>query len=135
MIVGFDLEECIRFRNLLCEIVNDRIVILFIYIVGDIEVICENVVILNSGKVIYNGLIEVLVKLVEEKVYSIEVDKKDIENIKSRFIVIGMLIYGGKVIFRIILDDKFFEIVVNCNLIIEDGYMFIMGGDNIWIYL
>lgn len=128
---GLDPEERIRFRNLLCEIANDRIVILSTHIVGDIEATCENVAILNSGKVIYNGSTEALAKLAEEKVYSIEVDKKDIENIKSRFIVIGMLTHGGKAILRIISDDKPFETAVNCNPTIEDGYMLIMGGDNI----
>ncbi|MCJ0222600.1 ABC transporter ATP-binding protein [Clostridioides difficile] len=128
---GLDPEERIRFRNLLCEIANDRIVILSTHIVGDIEATCENVAILNSGKVIYNGSTEALAKLAEGKVYSIEVDKKDIENIKSRFIVIGMLTHGGKAILRIISDDKPFETAVNCNPTIEDGYMLIMGGDNI----
>ncbi|HBF0593473.1 TPA: ABC transporter ATP-binding protein [Clostridioides difficile] len=128
---GLDPEERIRFRNLLCEIANDRIVILSTHIVGDIEATCENVAILNSGKVIYNGSTEALAKLAEGKVYSIEVDKKDIENIKSRFIVIGMLTHGGKAILRIISDDKPFETAVNCNPTIEDGYMLIMGGYNI----
>ncbi|HFL2523330.1 TPA: ABC transporter ATP-binding protein [Clostridioides difficile] len=128
---GLDPEERIRFRNLLCEIANDRIVILSTHIVGDIEATCENVAILNSGKVIYNGSTEALAKLAEGNVYSIEVDKKDIENIKSRFIVIGMLTHGGKAILRIISDDKPFETAVNCNPTIEDGYMLIMGGDNI----
>ncbi|HBG4020630.1 TPA: ABC transporter ATP-binding protein [Clostridioides difficile] len=128
---GLDPEERIRFRNLLCEIANDRIVILSTHIVGDIEATCENVAILNSGKVIYNGSTEALAKLAEGKVYSIEVDKKDIENTKSRFIVIGMLTHGGKAILRIISDDKPFETAVNCNPTIEDGYMLIMGGDNI----
>lgn len=33
------------------------------HIVGDIEATCENVAILNSGKVIYNGSTEALAKL------------------------------------------------------------------------
>lgn len=128
---GLDPEERIRFRNLLCEIANDRIVILSTHIVGDIEATCENVAILDSGKVIYNGSTEALAKIAEGKVYSIEVDKKDIENIKSRFVVIGMLTQGGKATLRVISDDKPFETAVDCNPTIEDGYMLIMGGDKI----
>ncbi|MBY2477188.1 ABC transporter ATP-binding protein [Clostridioides difficile] len=128
---GLDPEERIRFRNLLCEIANDRIVILSTHIVGDIEATCENVAILDSGKVIYNGSTEALAKLAEGKVYSIEVDKKDIENIKSRFVVIGMLTQGGKATLRVISDDKPFENAVECNPTIEDGYMLIMGGEKI----
>lgn len=128
---GLDPEERIRFRNLLCEIANDRIVILSTHIVGDIEATCENVAILDSGKVVYNGSTEALAKLAEGKVYSIEVDKEDIENIKNRFVVIGMLTQGGKATLRVISDDKPFESAVDCNPTIEDGYMLIMGGDKI----
>lgn len=128
---GLDPEERIRFRNLLCEIASDRIVILSTHIVGDIEATCENVAILDSGKVIYQGNTEALANLAEGKVYSIEVDKKDIENIKNKFVVIGMLAQGGKATLRIISDDKPFETAIKCNPTIEDGYMLMMGGDRI----
>ncbi|MCC0736582.1 ABC transporter ATP-binding protein [Clostridioides sp. ZZV14-6009] len=128
---GLDPEERIRFRNLLCEIANDRIVILSTHIVGDIEATCENIAILDNGKVIYNGTTEALSKLADGKVYSVEVDKKDIENIKNRFVVIGMLTQGGKATLRIISKDKPFETAVECNPTIEDGYMLMMGGDKI----
>ena len=39
---GLDPEERIRFRNLLCEVAEERIVILSTHIVGDIEATCEN---------------------------------------------------------------------------------------------
>jgi len=37
---GLDPEERVRFRNLLCEIAKDRIVIMSTHIVGDIEATC-----------------------------------------------------------------------------------------------
>ena len=39
-------EERVRFRNLLCEIARDRIVLLSTHIVGDIEATCENIAVL-----------------------------------------------------------------------------------------
>lgn len=47
---GLDPEERIRFRNLLSEVAEERIVILSTHIVGDIEATCENIAILESGK-------------------------------------------------------------------------------------
>lgn len=44
---GLDPEERIRFRNLLCDVAEERIVILSTHIVGDIEATCENLAILN----------------------------------------------------------------------------------------
>lgn len=52
---GLDPEERVRFRNLLCEIAEDRIVILSTHIVEDVEKTCENIAILNDGEIIYNG--------------------------------------------------------------------------------
>ena len=52
---GLDPEERVRFRNLLCEIAGDRIVILSTHIVEDIEKTCEKIAVLNRGELIYNG--------------------------------------------------------------------------------
>ena len=57
---GLDPEERMRFKNLLSDISKDKIVILSTHIIEDIEETCENVAILNNGKVIYNGKTEKL---------------------------------------------------------------------------
>ena len=49
------LEERVRFRNLLCEIATDRIVLLSTHIVEDIEKTCKNIAVLNEGRIVYNG--------------------------------------------------------------------------------
>jgi ABC-type multidrug transport system, ATPase component len=55
---GLDPEERIRFRNLLCEVAKNKIVMLSTHIVEDIEKTCENIAILDKGEIIYNGLIK-----------------------------------------------------------------------------
>lgn len=52
---GLDPEERIRFRNLLCEIAADRIVILSTHIVEDVEKTCQNIAVLEQGSVLYTG--------------------------------------------------------------------------------
>lgn len=52
---GLDPEERIRFRNLLCEIAEDRIVMLSTHIVEDVEKTCQNIAILEKGEIFYNG--------------------------------------------------------------------------------
>lgn len=49
---GLDPEERIRFRNLLCEVAEERIVILSTHIVGDIEATCEDIAIMNDGRIL-----------------------------------------------------------------------------------
>ncbi len=52
---GLDPEERIRFRNLICNIAEDRIVILSTHIVEDIEKTCKDIAILDKGEIIYSG--------------------------------------------------------------------------------
>lgn len=125
---GLDPEERIRFRNLLCEIAKERIVILSTHIVGDIEATCENVAILNNGKVIYKGTTAKLSELAEGKVYTITRPKKDLENIKTEYTVTSMLAQGSNVTLRILSHRKPFDTAISCDPTIEDGYMLLMGG-------
>ena len=47
---GLDQEERVRFRNLLSEIAEERIVILSTHIVGDVEAACEEIAVMDRGK-------------------------------------------------------------------------------------
>lgn len=73
---GLDPEERIRFRNLLSEFAEDRIVILSTHISSDVESCCENIGVLNNGKMIWNGSTEELAGQAEGKVYLISAAKK-----------------------------------------------------------
>lgn len=58
---GLDPEERVRFRNLLCDIAENRIVILSTHIVEDIEKTCENIAVLDKGNIVYNGTLKAFV--------------------------------------------------------------------------
>lgn len=55
---GLDPEERVRFRNLLCEIADNKIVILSTHIVEDIEKTCDEIAILDKGNLFYNGTLK-----------------------------------------------------------------------------
>lgn len=73
---GLDPEERIRFRNLLSEFAEDRIVILSTHISSDVESSCENIGVLDNGRMIWCGGTEELVKQAEGKVYLISAAKR-----------------------------------------------------------
>jgi ABC-type multidrug transport system, ATPase component len=52
---GLDPEERVRFRDMLCEIAENRIVILSTHIVEDIEKTCEKIAVLDKGEIIFSG--------------------------------------------------------------------------------
>lgn len=72
---GLDPEERIRFRNLLCEVAEERIVILSTHIVGDVEAACEDIAIMNEGEILWRGSVGQLIKNAEGKVFSVNAEK------------------------------------------------------------
>lgn len=142
---GLDPEERIRFRNLLCEVAEERIVILSTHIVGDIEATCENIAILNDGELLWSGTVTELLENARGKVYTAEVPAKLLARVKRDFIVTGMLRSEHTVTVRFLADEEpglsaadelpagVREAMPNC----EDAYMYclhqhgceIVGGD------
>jgi len=53
--VGLDPEERIKFRNIFSEIARDRIVLLSTHIVDDVQAICNQVLVIYEGKILFYG--------------------------------------------------------------------------------
>lgn len=123
---GLDPEERVRFRNLLCEVAEERIVILSTHIVGDIEATCEQAAVLNEGEIIYNGSVSDLIDMAEGKVYSAQISKKELPALKEKYMVTSMLTLGNNVMVRFIADQKPFESAQPVEAGVEDAYMYLM---------
>ena len=119
---GLDPEERIRFRNLLCDVAEERIVILSTHIVGDIEATCENLAILNEGSILYCGTVSDLLDTAKGKVFSKTVDKRDLPKLKKKYSIIGMHSQGSKTYIRFLSDVPFPD-AERCEPNIEDAYM------------
>lgn len=125
---GLDPEERVRFRNLLCEIAEDRIVLLSTHIVGDIEATCENIAILDEGCLKFHGTVEQLLKTAEGKIFTAEVSKMELPKIKKEYIVTSMLTKGSKAEVRLVSEKLPFEGAVRCEPNVEDAYLYLMHG-------
>lgn len=66
---GMDPGERVRFRNLLSEFAQNRIVLISTHIVSDVEYIAASHAIVKEGKLLAVGTTEELVRLVEGKVW------------------------------------------------------------------
>lgn len=125
---GLDPEERVRFRNLLCEIAEDRIVILSTHIVGDIEATCENIAVLDQGEIIYKGTVSELIRLAEGRVFQAEIGKRELEELKRQCVVTSMLTLGNNVMVRFLAEEKPFASAKSCEAGVEDAYMYLMQG-------
>ncbi|MDE5885695.1 MAG: ABC transporter ATP-binding protein [Oscillospiraceae bacterium] len=132
---GLDPEERIRFRNLLTDAAEERIVILSTHIVGDIEASCEDIAIMNDGRILWQGTVSGLIHNAEEKVFTVSVPRKFLPQIKKNYIVTGMLVQGEYTTVRIISDHMpdlqgIHPDMPNC----EDAYMYCLYQNGCDVY-
>ena len=124
---GLDPEERIRFRNLLSEFAEDRIVILSTHISSDVEASCENIGVLDNGKMIWNGATEELVKQAEGKVYLISAGKKQDKIIREKYTVLNIIASGSGTQYRVLSETLPEEKHILQDPTLEDGYMYLLN--------
>lgn len=127
---GLDPEERVRFRNLLSEIAQDRIVILSTHIVGDVEATCEDIAIMDKGSIMFKGTVAELLCMSKDRIYSANISKMELEEIKKRYIITSVLSQGNHVNVRFIVNsnsiDRPFPGATKCEPNVEDAYMYLM---------
>ena len=124
---GLDPEERVRFRNLLCEIAKDRIVILSTHIVGDIEATCENIAVLNHGEILFHGTVSQLLEAVKGKVYTMEVSAMELPKIQEEYLVTGILANGSVATIKLISQGLPMKGASPAEPDVEDAYMSLMN--------
>lgn len=122
---GLDPEERIRFRNLLCEVAEERIVILSTHIVGDIEATCEDIAIMNNGHILWKGTVSQLLDNARGKVFTVNICKNFLSKIKKDYIVTGILVQSSYITVRLISDNPpDLQEAASAEPNVEDAYMY-----------
>lgn len=122
---GLDPEERIRFRNLLCEVAEERIVILSTHIVGDIEATCEDIAIMNNGHILWKGTVSQLLDNARGKVFTVNISKNFLSQIKKDYIVTGILVQSSYTTVRLISDNPpDLQEAASAEPNVEDAYMY-----------
>ena len=123
---GLDPEERIRFRNLLSDFSDGRIVILSTHIASDIESTCQNVAVLNKGNILFHGSTETLRKQADHKVYLITVPKSLDKPIKEHYYVLNRNSTNTGIQYRILSNTPPNELAEIQTPTLEDGYMYLL---------
>ncbi|WP_019909826.1 ATP-binding cassette domain-containing protein [Paenibacillus sp. HW567] len=63
--VGLDPEERIRFRNFFSRMAQNKIVLLSTHIIEDVQSVCNLLIVINDGKVLFTGRPEELIRLAQ----------------------------------------------------------------------
>ena len=124
---GLDPSERIRFRNLISELSEDRIVLLSTHIVSDIEYIANEILLMKDGQLVISGTSEDIIDSMPESVWISRVAKSSIDVCLKRFKVSNVKTVPGGAELRIISRNQPTENAVQVDATLEDVFLYYFG--------
>ena len=102
---GLDPNERIRFRNLISELSEKRLVLLSTHIVSDIEYIANEILLMDGGKIRASGTSEELLFSMPDRVWSVPVSKDSVGAYMKKYKVSNVKTIPGGARLRILSSD------------------------------
>ena len=123
---GLDPRERIRFRNLLVELSRERVVIFSTHIIEDISSSCNQVAVLNKGKLRYFGKPIEMTKEAEGHVWQFNIPATDFGSFVEKHLVVHHMSEGDNVRVRVISEFSPWEGAINSSPNLEDAYLWLL---------
>ena len=124
---GLDPNERIRFRNLISELSEDRLVLLSTHIVSDIEYIANEIWLMKDGEILHKGSIEELINSMTETVWECLVPKNRVSDFMEKYKISNMKSEINQVMLRIISHEKPVENAMRVEASLEDVFLYYFG--------
>lgn len=124
---GLDPNERIRFRNLISELSEDRLVLLSTHIVSDIEYIANEIWLMKDGEVLHKGSIEGLINSMTETVWECLVPKNRVSDFMEKYKISNMKSEINQIMLRIISHEKPVENAMRVEASLEDVFLYYFG--------
>lgn len=130
---GLDPNERIRFRNLISELSEKRMVLLSTHIVSDVEYIANEICLMKEGTIIQKGTAEKLTASLPVHVWKGIVDKNKLSALMQQYRIANMKTEAGQVEVRIISEEKPFSGAICTEACLEDVFLYYFdkkGGED-----
>ena len=124
---GLDPNERIRFRNLISELSEDRLVLLSTHIVSDIEYIANEILLMKDGKLMHKGTADEIINSMTETVWECFVEKNMVSDFMKKYKISNMKSEADGVILRIISHEKPFVNAQSVEASLEDVFLYYFG--------
>lgn len=124
---GLDPNERIRFRNLISELSEDRLVLLSTHIVSDIEYIANEILLMKDGSLICRGTSEELIGSMTENVWRCNVEKAAVPSILKSYKVSNVKSEAHGAELRIIAKEQPFAGAIPEEAALEDAFLYYFG--------
>lgn len=127
---GLDPKERIRFRNLISKLGIDRTVLLSTHIVSDVEYIANTILVMKDGKLIHQGVLDEIIKVIENKVFECVVDNKTAISLSKNYPIINTRNEGEAVFLRLVANVVPHENATLSRATLEDLYLYYFSEGN-----
>jgi ABC-2 type transport system ATP-binding protein len=121
---GLDPKERIRFRNLLSELSNERIVLLSTHIVSDIEYTAKEIFLMKQGELIKRSHVEGLLNEMKGKVWIVSIYQDELAIIQQKFKVGNIQRKEVGIEVRIVHEEKPLPNALEAVPTMEDVYLY-----------
>ncbi|EJE7235966.1 ABC transporter ATP-binding protein [Clostridium botulinum] len=121
--VGLDPEERINFRNLFSKTAQDKIVLLSTHIIEDVQSVCDKLIVINHGQILFTGTPEELIVLAHNHVGVFE--EKTEQRVNQEYKITSRVNTARGIACRIVAETlpDFAEAVEPT---LEDAYMYLI---------
>ena len=124
---GLDPNERIRFRNLISELSEERMVLLSTHIVSDIEYIANEIWLMKDGKLVQSGTSKELIQSMPVSVWRVVVDKSFVSSMMRKYKISNIKTESDGVEMRIISKEKPFPDARRIEASLEDVFLYYFG--------
>ena len=87
---GLDPKECIRFRNLISELAENRLVLLSTHIVSDVEYIADQILLMKDGSLVHHGTSQQLLAAAPTQVWTCTVPRAQADQLLHQYPVVNL---------------------------------------------
>lgn len=121
---GLDPEERLRFKNLISEIGKERTVLISTHIVEDVEALCNHIIIMAKGQIIFQNTADQIRGTAKGCVYA--VPEADRSHLIAPFSILRNEEISGEIYLRVLSAVK--QPGEEISPSVEDGYMRLIGS-------
>jgi len=127
---GLDPAERKRFLNLLREIASTNIIIFSTHIVDDIKDLCNDMAIINKGRILKTGSPTAAVKELDQKIWVINIDKNELEEyIRSHRVISSKFNEDNSLSVKVYSEEKPSAEFIDADPGLEDIYFTVLEND------
>lgn len=126
---GLDPQERIRFRNIISELSENRIVLLSTHIISDMEFIAGKVIIMRNGSILKIDTTEKLLQEVEDKVWTAVVSHSELNELKKQYTIGNIIQKSNGIEVRIVGNQHPSFPCEAAKPILEDVFSYYFGGN------